>query len=86
MVVMNDALYYSVHKKSLILSYPIIKAMYNNITIYVKIDFRCSTVPVAPANLSYAIVSNYTLMVSWNYPPSLIEQIISYEVLSRALI
>ena len=39
-----------------------------------------SAVPVAPVNLSYEIVSNHMLMVSWSYAPSLIKQITLFEV------
>ena len=37
-------------------------------------------VPTAPENLTAKADSNHTLIVSWTYPPSLIEQITSFEV------
>ena len=37
-------------------------------------------VPTAPGNLTAKADSNHTLIVSWTYPPSLIEQITSFEV------
>ena len=37
-------------------------------------------------NLSYAVVSNHTLLVSWKYPPSLIKKITSFEVQDHIVI